>query len=315
MVKFLNDTELVNALEFDAFAELQKRAKGSNTPPKGSNNPPYIENALDFLPLPTVGIALLKERRLKTLYCSKQAIEFVSFIAESNCISLDSIVFIDDPHDTLFINDKFDLIILPLIDSLGKNKNNFRTSLISHNELKPLGTLNSMHAANYTILKENKLTKNGFMVPEQIEVMFNIIESAYLRNVTRIIEREIVDRLQIGSLMNEYATTLHLDIGEEFSNSVSCKTLYEANRMANVQLNDRYYELENKIYIPEEKCTGVLFWFNINLTASSKNFISTKRKNSFAKLGCFINENDKRHEGFITLSYRQNSGVMKIDFK
>lgn len=188
-----------------------------------------------------------------------------------------------------------------------------------------LGTLNSIHTANYAILKENKLTPNGFMVPEQVEVMCNVIQSGWLRTATRVTEPEIVDRLQIGSLINEYCTTLHLDIYEDFN----CKTLYEAYRTANVQLHDGFYEIEHKLYIGEEKCTvgtemtgtgaihGVLFYFNVLLTPSSKNTISTKRKNSFARLGCYIfNENDvRRDEGFVTLRYIQNGGVMKIDFK
>lgn len=133
MVKFLNDTELINALEFDAFAELQKRfgnMRPVSTASKGAKGPnhenvSYIENILDFSPFPTVGMALLKEKRLKgLLYCSKQAIEFVSFIAEANCVPLDRIVFIEDPHHTLYVNDKFDLIILPLVDTLGKSFSN-----------------------------------------------------------------------------------------------------------------------------------------------------------------------------------------------
>lgn len=315
MVKYLNDTELINGLEFDVFAELQKRfgnirpnvmGKSKSAKPEKVSN---IENMLDFMPFPTVGIALLKERRLKMLYCSKDAMEIVSFIAESNCIPLQSIVFIDDPHDTLFINEKFDLIILPLIDGYG--------------------TLNSAQVANYGILKENKLTPKGFMLPEKLEVICNVINSHWLRTATRVTDPEIVDRLQIGSLINEYATTLHLDLFEDFS----CKNLYEAYRIANVQLHDGFYEIEHKLYLGDEKCStgsaepssvnnnnaihGVLFYFNILLTASSKNTISTKRKNSFARLGCYIfNENDiHRENGFITLKYRQNTGVMKIDLK
>lgn len=316
MVKFLNDTELINALEFDVFAELQKRfgKLRSTSSTISTNKGPKqekiscIENMLDFLPFPTVGIALLKERRLKTLYCSKESAEFVSFIAEANCIPLDSIVFIDDPHDTLFVNDKFDLIILPLIDCYG--------------------TLNSSQVANYGILKENKLTPKGFILPEQVEVMCNIINSSWMQRATRVIDPEIVDRLQIGSLINEYATTLHLDLFEDFS----CKILYEAYRTANVQLHDNFFEIEHKLYLGDEKNAtvgmesnsggsnsihGVLFYFNILLTSSSKNTISTKRKNSFARLGCFIfNENDvHRENGFVTLKYRQNTGVMKIDLK
>lgn len=306
MVKFLNDTEVINALEFDVFAELQKRfgilqptstIKGAKQE-KVSN----IENMLDFLPFPTVGIALLKEKRLKTLYCSKGAMEFVSFITESNCIPIDSIVFINDPQDILYINQKFDVIILPLVESFG--------------------TLNSGHVANYRILKETKLTEKGFMVPEQIEVMCNIINSGWLRTATRVIDPDIVDRMRINTQINEYATTLHLELHEDFS----CKTLYEAYRAANVQLHDGFYEIEHKLYIGEvasaeptnqNAIDGVLFYFNILLTSSSKNSISTKRKNSFARLGCYVfNENDvHRENGFITLKYRQNTGVMKIDLK
>lgn len=310
MVRFLNDTELINALEFDVFSELKKRfgkqlATSSAEPREHLS---CVENMLDFLPCPTVGIALLKERRLKMLYCSKEAMEFVSFIAEANCIPMDSIVFIDDPNDILYTDKTFDLIILPLIDCYG--------------------TLNSSQVANYQILKSNKLTAKGFIMPEQVEVMCNLIHSGWLRAATRVIDPEIVDRLKIGPLMNEYATTLHLDLLDDFS----CKNLYEAYRPAHVQLNDDYYEIEHKLYLGDEKVTvgsdsngnkaihGVLFHYNILLTASSKSTISTKRKNSFARLGCFVypcyGDNEVlRQNGFVTLKYRQNSGVMKIDLK
>lgn len=313
MVKFLNDTELINALEFDVFTEMQTRF-GKPRPIASSTSKikdakPEIDSQidimLDFLPFPTVGIALLKERRLKTLYCSKQATECVKFIAEANCLPLDSIVFIDDPHDTLHMSQKFDIIILQLIDSFG--------------------TIKSNQIANYSILKENKLTSYGFMLPEQIELMCNIIHSGWLRNVTSVTDPEIVDRLQIGSLINEYATTLQLDLSEDFN----CKILYEAYRTANVHLHDEYYEIEHKLYMGDDKpisstelttsnaIHGVMFYFNILLTPSSKNIISTKRENSFARLGCYIfNESDlHRENGFITLKYRQNSGVMKIDLE
>lgn len=308
MVKFLNDTELINSLEFEVFLELKKRFAKTTTKPHSTANKhkftseqiSYVENVLDFLPFPTIGIALLKEKRLKALYCSKEAMEFVSFIADSNCINMESIVFIDNPNDTLFIKEKFDLIILPLIDSYG--------------------TVLTNQVANYTILKENKLTIKGFMVPERLEIMSNIINSKWLRTASRVIDPEIVDRLQIGTLINEYATTLQLELYDDFNH----KNLYEAYRLADVQLNDSFHEIEHKLYLGDGKCAkdiepvhGVLFYFNILFTPSSKTTISTKRKNSFARLGCFVfnEQNVNRDNGFITMKYRQNTGVIKIDLK
>lgn len=311
ITKFLNDTEFINRIEYDVFAELKKRSKKTTTPTNASTTQNILmclENVLDFLPFPTVGIALLKEERLKKLYCSKNAQEFVSFIALSNCIPMTSIVFLDDPADILFQKEQFDLIILPLIDKLG--------------------TVISSQIANYTLLKNNKLTSNGFMVPEKIELTIDLIHSNWLRNVTRVTDPEICDRLRIGALINEYSTTLQLDLCDEFT----YKCLYGAYRTADVQLNDLFYEIEHKLYLGEtlpagktdagilsDSTTihGILFYFNLTFTKSSTALLSTKRKNSFVRLGCFVcNENEiHRDNGFVTLHYRQNSGVIKIDLK
>lgn len=308
MAKYLNDTELINAMEYEIFAEINKRfakPKPSTTIKMSKYAPDqiaYLDNVLDFSPFPTVGIALLKERRLKKLFCHKDAYEFVNFIVIANCLPIESFVFLDDAHLALFCEEKFDLIILPLIDSMGM--------------------LISGQIANYTILKQNKLTPKGFMVPERIEIMCNIINSGWLRSVTRVTDTEIVDHFQIGSLINDYATSLQLELHDGFS----CNVLYEAYRLADILLSDAYYEIEHKLYLGDDNNTtngnksaihGILFYFNIQLTPSSKTIISTKRTNSFARLGCFmVNENQIHKEnGFITLRYRQNTGVIKIDLK
>lgn len=306
MAKYINDSEFVQLIEFEVFAELNKRFANpskSTTIKSSNSDQDKIVNVLDMMSCPSVGLALLKERRIQKLYCHKDASEFITFIASANCIPIESFVFLDDAHHAFLCDEKFDLIILPIIDSMGM----------------PI----SGQVANYKILKENKLTPNGFMVPERVEIMCNIINSGWLRSVTRVTDTEIVDRFQIGSLINDYATTLQLDLHEGFS----CKTLYEAYRIADVVLSDEYFEIEHKLYLGSENSMakssgnsaihGVLFYFNILLTSSSKSTISTKRPNSFARLGCFVvNENQIHKEGdFIVLKYRQNSGVLKIEVK
>lgn len=288
IVTYLNDTEFINRIEYDVFAELKRRSFPSK----------HLQNVLDFLPFPTVGLALLKENRLNKLYCSREAEVFVRFIALSNCIPMTSIVFVGDPADILFVDDQFDVIVMPLVHKFG--------------------TLISSQIANYSLLKSSKLTPNGFMVPEKVEVISDLVNSVWLRNVTRVTDPEIVDRLKIGDLINEYATTIQLDLTDDFSH----QRVYGPYRTATVQLNDLFHEIEHKLYLGEpsgltKSIHGILFHFNLTFTKSSNGSISTRRKNSFVRLGCFVcNENEvNRNNGFVVLRYQQNNGVVKLSLK
>lgn len=291
IVTYLNDTEFINRIEYDVFAELKRRTTSSKR----------LENVLDFLPFPTVGLALLKENRLNKLYCSREAQEFVQFVALSNCIPTTSIVFVSDPADILFVNDQFELIVMPLVHKYG--------------------TLISSQIANYSLLKSSKLTPNGFMVPEKVEIVSDLVNSAWLRNVTRVIDPEIVERLKIAELINEYATTIQLDLTDDFLH----QRVYGPYRTSTVQLNDLFYEIDHKLYLgessglakPTTAIHGILFHFNFTFTKSSNGIISTRRKNSFVHLGCFVcNETEvNRVNGFVMLRYQQNNGVVKLSLK
>lgn len=289
IIEYLNDTEFIDRIEYDIFGELKLRTKKLQIP--------KLDCVLDFLPFPSIGIALLKEDRLNKLYCSRDAQEIITFIATANCLSLNSIVFIDDPSDVLFMNDTFDIIILPMIEKYG--------------------TLTSAHVSNYSILKENKLKSNGFMVPEKIEIIIELINSNWLRNVTKVTDPEIVDRLRIGTLINKYATTIQMELAEEFPH----RCVYSEYRAAEVQLNDLYYTIEHQLYVGALNETnvvhGIHFHFNLLFTNSSKGMLSTKRCNSFARSACFVcNENNlKRDNGFVILKYQQNSGVIHMNIR
>lgn len=302
IVKYLNDTEFINRIEFDVFAELKKRSGISNGGKSNSKKTPYSASqafadvVLDFLPFPTVGMALLKEKRAKKLFCSRNVQEFVTFTAVSNCIPLTSIVFLDDPADILFVPEKFDLIILPLVDKLG--------------------AVISAQIANYSLLKANKLKPNGTMVPERLEVWVDLINSPWLKHVTRVTDPELeIDSLQIGPLINEYATALQLDLTNDFD----YKCCYGAYRTADIQLNDTFQEIEHKLYLGDTVTVihGILYYFHYYFTKSSNGPISTKRQSSFVRLGCFVcnDEDVVKIDGFITLLYRQNSGVVKLELK
>lgn len=289
IIRFLNDTEYIDRIEYDVFAELKRRSKKSLMPKLGC--------VMDFLPFPSVGIALIKEGRLKKLYCSREAQELVTFIANANCIALDSIVFVDDPADVLFVEDKFEIIILPLVEKYG--------------------TISSAQLCNYSILKNSKLKPAGFMVPERVEVLAQLVNSKWLRSVTKVTDPEVVDRLQIGALINKYATTIQMELSEEFPH----KCVYDEYRVAEVPLTDGLYEISHQLYVGELTETnlihGIFFYFNLMFTRSSKGALSTKRSNSFTRTACFVSteQNSKRDNGFVTLNYQQNCGVMQMSIK
>lgn len=290
MARFINDVELLSTIEYEVFQEIGVRFPVDR---------PNVDSVADFLPFPTVGMAMLKEKRLVTLYCSREAQDVVTFLAETNPIDMKQVVFLDGPSDLLMVDTKFDVILLSLVESYG--------------------TIQSSHIAIYEKLKQTKLSEKGFMVPERLEIWAHTIGSTWLRSLVRVHEPEIKDRLRIGQLVNEYATTLHYDLSQTFDYFRWFRTY----RLAEVPLNGEFFETLHKMYVGKKKRfhgrdpLAVLFYFTITLTVTSDSPISTrsKRRGSFWKLSCFVfdENNVKRKFGLATVRYRQNYGIMQID--
>lgn len=274
IIKFINDTAYLNKLEFDFFTGMKER------------HSKRFDNVLDFSPFPYIGIALMKEKRAKKLYCSKEAQAFVFFVALCNCIDHENIVFIDDPVEVLLIPDRFDLMILSLVESLG--------------------CVNSIQLANYDILKTNKLKSNGCIIPNKIELWAELIHSQWLSEVGKIVNPEMTD-LHITELMNEFSTTNQLNL-----QSFDHEKLSNPFQLADIQLNDQFYSRLIKLQIkPTNKSiNGILYFYKIYVTQGSEP-ISTRRSYSYIKRACFTFDDFKCVNSKATVQFIQNNGVIK----
>lgn len=274
IIKFINDTAYLNKLEFDFFNGMKER------------HSKRFDNVLDFSPFPYIGITLLKEKRAKKLYCSKEAEAFVFFVSLCNCIDHEQIVFVDDPVEVLLVPDRFDLMILSLVESLG--------------------CVNSIQLANYDILKINKLKSNGCIIPNKIELWAELIHSQWLSEVGKIVNPEMAD-LHITELMNEFSTTNQLNL-----QSFDHEKLSNPFQLADIQLNDQFYTRLIKLQIkPTNKSiNGILYFYKIYVTHGSEP-ISTRRSYSYIKRACFTFDDFKCVNSKATVQFIQNNGVIK----
>lgn len=298
IIRFINDTEYLNKLEFDFFSNSPKPTiddlNHQHCPITSYNN------VLDFSPFPCIGIGLLKERRAQKLYCSKAAQSFIYFVAACNCIALEQFVFIDASIDVLFDAStdpiKFDVIILSLIDQYG--------------------CVNSGEIANYHILKTHKLTANGCMIPHRLELCGQLISSDWLSHVSRVTNPEL-NSLHISPVINRFQTTHQLNLlcfdHEKLSNPVP---------FGDIQLDDQFYEkyILIKLKPTDKPINGILYFFKIYFTATATEPITTRRNSSFIKRACFV-----IGDGGMTLTsgggpinkaivhFSQNHGVIKCE--
>lgn len=340
VVQFLNDADFINQMEYHVFKEIERNRRkqqqqqhsaiesSTTTNVDGTITFPYVmENVLDFLPFPTVGIALLKEKRLKTLYCSKAVEEFITFVASANCIPLDSFVFLEHSSDILThptnnkttnLNDvMFDIIILPLIDKYGC----------------PIST----EIGNYIYLK-SKLKRHGFMVPQHLDMHFSFLNSKWLKNVTRVTNTEL-DALHISPLINKYSTAMQLDLMED----ILTDCLDKNDRSQRIAFNDRPIRIEKIHYFNHTVANmlaqkpiinGILFYFNYFFTQDKHDgsppphsagggggggsgrgstSMSTNRRNSFARMACYTVDYDYvQYAHCVPTVFVQNNGYLKL---
>lgn len=334
VIQYLNDAEFINQMEFHVFNAMERKRKnktkgtavaaaalapnemtinthGTNAAGILHNDTvtfPYVlDNVLDFLPFPTVGIALLKEKRLKTLYCSKAVEEFVRFVASANCIPIESFVFLEHASDVLDYsnfsesNEFFDIIVLPLIDRYGC----------------PIAA----EIGNYNHFKL-KLKRHGFMVPQHLDMHFSFVYSKWLENVTRVTNREL-NALHISSLINEYRTEVQLDLVDD----MFLECLDRLDRHQRILLNDKSIRIEKNHYFAggcdplttiSPLINGILFYFKYFFNDDKSKdepvmAMTTCRRNSFARMACSTVDYDYiQYARCIPTVFVQNNGHLKL---
>lgn len=295
VIKFINDIAYLNKLEFDFFSTM-----------KGRHSKKF-DIVLDFSPFPYIGISLMKEKRAKKLYCSKESQDFICFVAFCNCIQYENITFIDEPIDVLYIGEKFDLIILSPIDTLG--------------------CIDSSQISNYYLLKMNNLKPNGCIIPHRIELCAELISSEWLTRVGRIINPELKE-LKIDQFMNEFATTHQLNLL-----NFEHETISNPFTIADINLDDGFYEkiIKLKLKCPDRMTTttaggggggttgtiadrninGIFYFYKIYIVETADP-ITTKRNCSYIRRACFVIDNYSKCENLTaTVHFVQNHGVIK----
>lgn len=284
MIRFINDTEHLDQLEHEFFS-AGKRISASNRANYG--------NVMDFSPFPYVAICLLKEKRARKMFCDRSVQVFVEFVAKQNALPLEQIVFLDNPADALTVAEMFDIIIL--------------------SPLNTLGCVNSSQVSNYGHLQENKLTPGGRMLPHQIEVWGELVQSHYLTEVCSVTNPKM-DELGIQAAINKFATYHHMNL-QTFPHTKRSASFL----CAEMRLSDELFE--RSISVPGTstgrlESDGILYYFQIRLTVGAK-ALSTRRLVSHIRRACLLWDpkqipptDFKRLANPMTVRYVQQHGVI-----
>lgn len=250
--QFLTDDEFLCELEYNVTKSLKNRTN--------------VQNFGDFMPFPHIGINLLKENKIKKLYCSSNLQELVQIIALWNCIDKSSIEFVDDLDDLINANIMFDVILLQPITAQN--------------------AINEDHLKYYSILKENHLSVNGFLFPYKVELWGKLINSLWLNRVCEVLS---IDKGKFGieKLINVYATKNQLDFVDRNYHEISEKEFF----ISQIHFDKNLHKLEVSVPLKKEKVScflkGILPIFRIYFMKDSVP-ITTDREFSFCKMNCFF---------------------------
>lgn len=262
--QFLIDDELLCELDYNVTKALKNRAN--------------VQNFGDFMPFPHIGINLLKENKIRKLYCSSNLKTLVETIAIWNCIDRTSIEFIDDLEDLTKTSIKFEVVLLQPITS---------HSTINEDQLK-----------YYSVLKENHLTTNGVLFPYKVELWGKLINSKWLDRVSHV---QTVDGGKYGleKHINVYSTKNQFDFADRGFQEISEKQFF----ISDVHFDEDLYKLDVSVPLKSDSCerriNGILQSFRIYFMENSVP-ITTDRKSSFCNLNCFVED------------FRVGEGVEKV---
>lgn len=250
-LKFINDSEYLNKLEFEIYNSIKKRTKKK------------LGNILDFSYFPYVGLILLKEKRAEKLFAPESCSELIKFICENNCMDFNQIILLKSPIDVL-VNLKDELL-----------------DLVIMSPIEQLGDLRAGHISESMIIK-TKLTPNGIFVPQKIKMCGELVHSDWLLNVTSVKNPELID---LGiSCLNCYETENQLGIGHfeyvKMSNPVNIGEIY---------FDDEFHEnsIQANLLRRDKEVHGLLYYYKIQFVHGGE-IISTNRYYSHLKRAAFI---------------------------
>lgn len=276
VLRFLNDDEYLRELEFAVSKHKSK-----------------VTNCLDLSPFPYVGLVLLKDCRVEKLWCQKKDEQLIRSIASKNLIHESSLEFFEEAD--VEMETKFQLILLHLFH--------------------PLGDLDNLKICEYPTLK-SMLSPGGLMIPHKITLFGELIHSEWLADSCRITDVGI-KRLKIDRFMNKYATDVHLDLDD----SLQCERLTSIFKISEIFFDDQLHE--TTVGVPMRKSLSqaklpiqaIFYQHKIQLTISNSEFMTSRKGkfSSFKRCAQFLPKEIFDDGNSVTVSFTQNSGVIKCD--
>lgn len=277
MLKFLNDEYYLSEIENSVFESIKKHK--------------IVEHVADFLPFPYIGLILLKEQRLKRLFCRKDDQKLIKKVCAFNCIDTSSITFVKNILDLLDDRDRvsFDLICFSPFDPLGDLDNK---TICEMESLKPL------------------LKPSGILVPNKIEIFGTLINSDWLYNACKITDPDIKS-FKIDQFINKYATEMHLDLNTNFP----YERLTDEFKIADLQFSENLHESSVDVFMRNINLEvhAILCYFKIQFTKKC-DFLTTKTKTSHIRMCAFTMDEPVKVTGaYIKVNFMQNYGIIKCN--
>lgn len=273
---YLNDDEYLREVEFAVSKHKEK-----------------FSNCLDLSIFPYVGMVLLKDGRVKRLYCRKDQEDLIRKIADKNLINPSKLYFVEKSEISLEMeNVSFQLIIMHPFHSLGDIDNQLISDFSKYSQL---------------------LAPNGLIVPKRIKLCGELINSDWLVDSSRVTNDE-VKKFKIDELMNELATELHLDLNGLFEHEKLTDPFEISEIFRDEFFHERVVEVPIKnINLP----IHALFYYYIIMLTEDVPEIITNRKpkltSCFRRIARVLKDEITVDGSSVKIHYTQNSGIFKCD--
>jgi hypothetical protein len=267
------------------------------------NDEEYLENleiavegfegnkCLDMSPFPYTGFVMLKESRVKKLWCSMRCQELIEALALLNCIKIESIHFVEEANLMSIADIRFDVIIL--------------------NPFQEVGDLNNEVICNYPIYRQ-LLNTNGLLIPHKISLHGELINSDWLMNCCKITNGSIKS-MKIDKFIDKYSTQVHFDLDLGFD----CYKITHEYKIADISLDEDYHETSFKPFIRNTVVPihFIHLYFKVQLTPAIEDFaIYRKRKYCcFKRFAQIIDAKKIADCVNTTIKCVQKQGLIRID--
>lgn len=276
---YLNDDEYLREVEFAVSKHKEK-----------------FTNCLDLSNFPYVGMLLLKDGRLKKLYCRKDQESLIRKIADKNLINPSKLMFVEKYEITNEIESvSFQLIILHPFHSFGDIDCQLICDYNKYSEL---------------------LTPNGLIVPKKITICAELINSDWLVDSCRVTNSELKN-LKIDKFMNELSTELHLDL----NNSLDHEKLTDSFEISEIFRDE--FSHERVVEVPMKNINlpihAIFYFYKILLTDNVPEIHTNRNKakltSCFRRISSVLKDEIKVDGSFVKIHFHQNYGIFKCDIE